>query len=171
MIWKGWLRLMTPIFKNGKLNPKITKPSQLLQLCMENVQEKQTLLLKKYHLDQLKAYGIDEEKGTLRFITSDDSSYEFDAVPVGVWNSKENQWIWGWANSGSGAVLYARSAALKGLQDIIEANDFSQPVISCDGHRSQAFSCIATEYLEGCGRFVAPQGDFRLHFVLLKKKD
>lgn len=163
---------MNPVFKNGKLNPIITKPSQLVQLCMENVEEKQKKLLKKYKLDQLKAYGIDEEHGTLRFILKDDSQLEFEVVPVGVWNSKENQWIWAWANASmSGAVLYAKSAALKGLSDIIESEDFTESVISCDGNKSQMISVIATEYMGGIGRFVAPQDDFRLHFILLKKKE
>lgn len=159
------------IFKNGKLNPKITKPSQLVQLCMENMNEKQTDLLKKYQLDQLKGYTIVEEQGLLRFLLKDDSQIDFEVVPVGVWNASTEQWAWSWANSDNGAILYARSAALKGLSNIIESTDFTETVISCDAHHSQMISCIAVEYLGGIGRFVAPQGDFRLHFALMKKHD
>lgn len=162
---------MNPVFKNGKLNPTITLPSKLVELCMKNVNERQTKLLKKYKLDELKAYGINEEKGTLRFVLKNDTEYEFEAVPVGVWNTKENKWIWAWANASMGAALYAKSAALKGLSEIIESSDFTEPVIDCDGQKSQMISVIATEYLDGLGRFIAPQDDFRLHFVLLKKRD
>lgn len=162
---------MNPVFKNGKLNPTITQPSKLVQLCMANVNERQTKLVKKYKLDELKAYGINEEKGTLRFILKDDTEHEFDAVPIGVWNAKENKWVWAWSNASMGAALYAKSAALKGLSEIIDSSDFTEPVIDCDGHKSQMISVIATEYLGGLGRFIAPQDDFRLHFVLLKKKD
>ena len=70
-----------------------------------------------------------------------------------------------------GVNLYAKSAALKGLSEIINSTDFTEPVIDCDAHKSQMISVIATEYIGGIGRFIAPQGDFRLHFILLKKKD
>lgn len=162
---------MKPVFNKGQLNPTIATPSQLVKLCTENVNERQQALLKKYKLDQLKAYGIDEEKGTLRFLLKDDSSHEFEAVPAGVWNAKENKWVWSWSNSSMGVNLYAKSAALKGLSEIINSTDFTEPVIDCDAHKSQMISVIATEYIGGIGRFIAPQGDFRLHFILLKKKD
>lgn len=162
---------MKQVFKQGKLNPTITSPSLLLQLCTENVTEKQQALVKKYNLDQMKAFDIDEEKGTLQFILKNDTQLEFEAVPVGVWNSKEHQWVWAWANGSMGVSFYAKSAALKGLSNIIESADFTEPVISCDAHKSQMLSLIATEYIGGLGRFIAPQGDFRLHFILLKKKD
>ncbi len=160
---------MTPVFNQGKLNPKIIKPSQLVEACIKNVDEKLKKLTKDYHLDQFVAYGIDEEKGQLHFKLKDDSVISFDCVPAGVWNAETHQWVWSWSNAENGAVLYARSAALKGLSDIITADDFSQPMTVCDAYRSQALSCIATEYLGGIGRFVAPQGSFRIHFILMKK--
>lgn len=161
---------MNQVFKNGKLYPTIKNPSQLVQLCMQNVNERQQALLKKYGLDQLKAYSINEDKGTMTFILKDDSTHEFDIVPIGVWNSKANQWAWAWANSENGAVLYARSAALKGLSDIIESTDFTEALIECDAHKSQMISCIATEYIGGNGRFIAPQGDYRMHFIIMEYK-
>lgn len=157
------------IFKNGKLNAKITSPSQLVQLCIENVTEMQNALMKEYHLDQTKSFAINEEKATLRFILKDGSDVTFEVAPIGVWNAQSQQWAWSWANSENGVVLYARAAALKGLSNIIDSTDFTEPVISCDAHRSQMISCIAVEYLGGIGRFVVPQGDFRLHFALMKK--
>lgn len=157
------------IFKNGKLNAKIRTTNQLVQLCMENVTERQNAMLKEYHLDQLKGYSIDEEKGILRFKLKDDTTLEFEAAPIGVWNSESNQWAWSWANSDNGAILYARAAALKGLSNIIESTDFTEAVVDCDAHRSQMISCMAVEYLGALGRFVAPQGPFRLHFALTKK--
>ncbi len=161
---------MTPVFKNGVLNPTITRPSQLVEACIKNVDEKLQKLVKQYHLDQLAAYRIDEEKGTMTFLLKDESEHEFDVVPAGVWNAQSHQWVWSWSNSDMGAGLYAKSTALKKLSDIITAPDFSEPMIVCDAYRSQTLSCIATEYLGGIGRFVAPQGDFRLHFILLKKR-
>ncbi len=157
------------IFKNGKLAPNITQTSQLVQLCIENVTELQNALLKEYHLDQLKGYAIDEDNGLLRFKLKDDSRIDFEVAPIGVWNANTQQWVWSWANSDNGAILYARAAALRGLSNIIDSTDFTEPVITCDAHRSQMISCMAVEYLGGIGRFVAPQSDFRLHFALMKK--
>ena len=161
---------MKPVFNQGKLHPTIRNTNQLIQQCNENVAERQQALVKKYKLDQLKSYGIDEEQGTLNFKLKDDTQLEFEAAPIGVWNSKENQWVWAWSNSSMGVSLFAKSAALKGLSDIIESEDFTEPVISCDANKSQMISIIATEYIGGLGRFIAPQGDFRLHFIPLKKK-
>ena len=118
---------MKPVFNKGQLNPTITTPSQLVKLCTENVNERQQALLKKYKLDQLKAYGIDEEIGTLRFLLKDESTHEFEAVPAGVWNAKENKWVWSWSNSSMGVNLYAKTAALKSLSEIINSTDFTEP--------------------------------------------
>ena len=159
---------MNIVFKNGQINPKYAQASQLIQACNENVREKQQALLEEYHLDQLKGYKIDEDRGSLKFILNDESTLEFEVIPLGVWNSKSNQWMWSSATANDGAIFFARSSALKKLQDVIVSKDFSEPVISCDGQSSQIFSCIATEYLGGIGRFVAPEGDFRLHFALMK---
>ena len=160
---------MTPVFKNGKLNPIIKNPDKMIQLCMQNVGERQNALVKQYHLDQLKGYALDEDKGTLRFLLNDESQLEFEVVPAGVWNSKTNQWIWGWSSSEMGAALFARSASLKGLSNIIDSTDFTDAIIDCDANKSQMISVLATEFLGGSGRFIAPQGDFRMHFVLMKK--
>jgi len=160
---------MNYIFRNGKLNPAITAPSQLIQLCMEAVEKRQRSLLKKYELEQLQAYRIDQGQGRLRVFRPDDSYQDFDVAPVGFWNAKEKQWLWAWGSSGQlGPVLLSRGAALKGLGDCISAPDFEQAQFPCDAQRSQIFSTLATEYLGGLGRFVAPNGDLRLHLVLLK---
>ncbi len=160
---------MTIVFKDKMLNPKIISPSQLVEACIANVNEKQNALMKKYNLDQVSAYGINEEKGLIRFKLKDESSITFECVPAGVWNAESHQWVWSWSNTENVNGLYARSAELKGLSEIITADDFSQPMTICDATRSQALSCIATEYLGGIGRFVAPQGDFRIHFILIQK--
>ncbi len=160
---------MIQVFKNKMLNPTIERPSQLVEACVANVTEKQNALMKKYNLDQVSAYGINEEKGLIRFKLKDNSSITFTCVPAGVWNAETNQWIWSWSNTENNDGLYHRSTELKGLSEIISSDDFTQPIITCDAYRSQALSCIAGEYMDGIGRFVAPQGNFRIHFILLKK--
>ena len=161
---------MNPIFENGFLNPEITKPSQLVQLCIQSVNKKQANILRKYHLDKLKAFSVNEKTSTIRFILEDETTHEYEVIPAGIWNSKENVWIWAWSNSEKGTPMYAKSLQLKNLQNVITAEDFRNPVIKCEAQLSQALSCIATEFLGGVGRFVAPNGDFRVHFVLIKKK-
>lgn len=160
---------MNLVFKNGKINPKYEKPSQLIQACIENLTEKQKALVESYHLDQLKAFAPDEEKGTLCFALQNGDMVEFDVTPVGIWNSKTNQWVWSWSSGDDNNIFCGRASALKGLQEVIIAPDFSEAVISCDAHNSQILSCVATEFLGGIGRFVAPEGDFRMHFALMKQ--
>ena len=161
---------MNYIFKNGKLNPAITSPSQLIQLCAESVEKRQSSLLKKYLMEGIKAFRIDQEQGRLEIFRPDDSFQAFEVAPVGFWNAKEQQWLWAWGSTGGllEASLLARGAALRGLGDCISAPDFEQAQFPCDAQRSQIFSILATEYLGGLGRFVAPNGDLRLHLVLLK---
>lgn len=158
----------TTVFKNGKLNPLITRPSQLIQICAELTNYKQKQLVKKYNMDQIASYETDDQKGTLNFTLKDGTVHVFDVVPVGILNTNINQWVWCWNEADSGPVFYARACTLKGLQNCISSPDFSEAKIDCDLQKAQAISCIATEYLGGLGRFVAPDEQFRIHFVLMK---
>lgn len=162
---------MTRVFDiYGNINPVVKDVNNLIQLCAENVNEKQKKLVEEYHLDKIAAYRIDEENESLHIKTQDGEEYEFDVIPVGFWNSKENKWLWAWANGGMCEGFRRKAAGLRKLSEVMHSEDFTNHSIDADSNMSQILSYLSVEWLGGIGRFIAPQEDFRIHFVLTHKR-
>lgn len=159
---------MTRIFDiYGNINPIVTDVNHLLSLCAENMEEKQKALVEQYHLDQMTGYRIDEENETLHIKIKDGEEHEFGVIPVGLWNSKENKWFWAWANGGMCEGFRRKAAALRKLKDVMNSDDFSNASLDADTSMAQTLSYLSVEWLGGIGRFIAPQEDYRIHFVIM----
>ena len=158
---------MNKIFdEHGNLNPSIKDVKQLLGLCMKNTQEKQKYLMKKYDLEHLKSFTVNQTKETILFHTENDEEFEFDAFPAGIWDSEKNEWLWAWANGGFCEGYRRKAHPMKQLGALLNTEDFTNYHMNCDAHFSQALSCLCVEWLGGKGRFVVPKDQFRIHFII-----
>ena len=123
---------------------------RFLQLCHQEVLEKQKYLTDTYQINQYKTYSFSQgaKKLTLK---AGGNQIEFKVVAIGSWKREDSSWVWAWSNENISEEMRAESKMLQGLAETTKFNIFMQGGFECEEAVARDLAFMAVHHLEAKG--------------------
>ncbi|MBA2937418.1 hypothetical protein HZF08_03810 [Paenibacillus sp. CGMCC 1.16610] len=139
---------------------------EYLELCYENLQKKQEILLTEYGLGNFQEYWYDQETSKIQFKNEGKVMLEFSVVFIGSWSSESNTWMWAWANNSMTDQTRAQSSALKEIESITGIGIFTKQCFNCDEAMAHELTAFSVEHLKANGMYISPDGKSHVFMAL-----
>ena len=123
---------------------------KFLQLCHQEVFEKQKVLTDTYQINQYKNYSFSqpEKKLTLK---GEGQTIDFKVVAIGSWKREDSSWVWAWSNENISEEMRAEAKVLQGLAETTKFNIFMQGGFECEEAVARDLAFMAVHHLEAKG--------------------
>jgi hypothetical protein len=142
---------------------------EYLELCYENLEKKQEILLKEYGIGNgnFQEYWYDQESSKIQFKTDGKVMLEFRVVFIGSWSTKSNTWMWAWANNSMTDGVKSQSSVLKELKLVTGFGIFTEESFNCDEAMAHELAAFSVDHLKAKGMYISPDGKSNLFMALM----
>lgn len=127
-----------------------------LNLCCEELLEKQENLQKQYQLGSYEKYWCDLEQKILQFKNQDTIFHEFRVMCLGSMSNQSETWMWAWANESFPEEVRKDSVELKNLKTTLGLDFFEIPVFECNDEMAYVLTAISCNHLDMMGTYRVP---------------
>jgi len=123
---------------------------KFLQVCHQDVFEKQKVLTDTYQMNQYKNYSFSqpEQKLTLK---SEGNELSFKVVCIGSWKKEDSSWVWAWANEELSEDMREEAKALQDLAEVTQFNIFKQGGFECEEAVAKDLAFMGVHHLDAKG--------------------
>lgn len=133
---------------------------KFLQLCHQEVLEKQKYLTDAYQINQYKTYSFSQKAKTLTLKT-EDKSIAFKVVCIGSWKNEDSSWVWAWSNENISEEMREEAKCLRELADETKFNVFMQGGFECEQAVAKDLAFMAVHHLGAKGIYrIEIEGSF-----------
>lgn len=127
-----------------------------INLCCEELLEKQGDLQDQYQLGSHEKYWCDLEKKILQFKNNDKVIHEFCVMCLGSLSNQSETWMWAWANEHLPEEVRKDSIILKKLKTTLGLDFFDTPAFDCDDEIAYVLTAISCHHLDILGTYRIP---------------
>ncbi len=123
---------------------------KFLQLCHQEIFEKQKALTDAYQINDYKNYSFSQTEKKL-ILKNEDKEIAFNVVCIGSWKREDSSFVWAWANEDISEEMREESKRLQGLANTTKFNIFMQGGFECEEAVAKDLAFMAVHHLDAKG--------------------
>lgn len=142
-----------------------------LEECYREINEKQKLLNKEYHLNTYTKYLFNHKAQTIQFENDENQVLKFEIACIGSWAPKDKVWIWAWANDDFTQAIRDEGSKLKDLGKLTGHQVFTREGFECEEIVARDLAYMSIHQLEAIGIYRIEAEDSYVFLAIKKVKN
>lgn len=137
-----------------------------LQESMDEMEEKQENLKKRYRIGHLERFEVDYEVSELSFFDRGKKKVTAKIIPVASHVPEKRNLQWGWANKKFPQEVREKAAVTKQLRELTGFELFTNERVECDEDMAWEINAMACKFMGAIGIYRIPHGSVNMYVVL-----
>jgi hypothetical protein len=141
---------------------------RFLLTSVKELNKKQDNLIRQRGMGSFDNFEVDLAVDELLFFRDGKAVLRAKIMIVGTHVEEQEDWLWGWANSGLPPEIRKRSEKLKELAKLTGEKNLAAPNLSVDGESAWELLAMSCKHLGALGAYTFPNRDARIYVLILE---
>jgi hypothetical protein len=144
---------------------------RFLLTSVKELNKKQDNLIRQRGMGSFDNFEVDLAVDELLFFRNGKAALRAKIMIVGTHVEEQEDWLWGWANSGLPPEIRKRSEKLKELAKLTGEKNLAAPNLSVDGESAWELLAMSCKHLRALGAYTFPNRDARIYVLILELEE
>lgn len=141
---------------------------RFLLTSVKELNKKQDNLIRQRGMGSFDNFEVDLGVDELLFFQEGKPVLRAKIMIVGTHVEEQEDWLWGWANTGLPPDIRKRSEKLKELAKLTGEKNLAAPNLSVDGESAWELLAMSCKHLGALGAYTFPNRDARIYVLILE---
>lgn len=139
---------------------------QFLARCSQELEERQSQMVKEFQFDRCDRFTVDLERGLLVAECQGEAIATAQAIPIATYDPNSHTWYWAWTQMNLPEALRQDAMELQGLADKTGLQLFKAVQFQADRDLVWELTAMACDQLQARGCYRLAQDNHYLMFAL-----